>query len=1069
MKAIALLLFAATLSSAAPMKPVPLAGKWRFALDPNDYGIKAGPENWKFPDTIQLPGLVTAQGFGENPSFATEWTGDGWRYPDMFKEWQAPDNFKFPFFLQPPLHYVGPAWFQRDIEIPTDWSGKHVTLHFERVHWQSTVWLDGRKVGGSDSLGTPHDFDLGSPVPGRHVLTLRIDNRLAPVNVGPLSHSVTDHTQGNWNGAVGSMELRAAPAARITQVEILPELSTGKVKLRVHTDGAVGNPKATILVTGAYQGPGPDDVEFRAKAVGVSGPVTAYTLTIPNAHPWDEFNAHRYQIEIHLDLPEARHTVIRTIGFREIANNDGQLTINGRGAFLRGTLECAIFPRLGHPPTDVAVWKRIIGVCKAHGLNHMRFHSWCPPEAAFAAADQLGFYLQPEVSSWANQGAQVGSGRPLDAWIDTETDRMLRAYGHHPSFVMLAYGNEPSGPKHRQWLQQWVARWKAKDPLRLYTTGAGWPVMAGSDWHSSPNPRIQRWGEGLGSIINAQSPRTDFDWSEAVRKNPDAPVISHEIGQWCVYPNFKEIDKYTGYFKARNFEIFRETARRNGLLGQSEEFLSASGKWQALAYKHDIEAALRTPGFGGFQLLDLHDFPGQGTALIGVLDAFWEEKGYISPEEYGRFSGPVVPLAKMKKMVFTVGDTLEADLQLAHFGPEDFASLAPQWTLSHEGKPIASGKLPPRKLVAGNLHELGTISVPLADLPNPAKLTLTVGAAGHDWSNHWDVFVYPNSEASDLRPGTFDTTTSVDDTLAALEAGKSVLWLVPPNRIRDDLEHPLKIGFSPIFWNTAWTKWQPPHTLGLLTEPKHPALAAFPTDAHTNWQWWEIVTRSRPFILTEHADLRPIVQPIDDWFTNRKLGLVFEARVGKGKLLACGIDLATDLDSRPAARQLRASLEAYLAGPDFKPATTLDPADLEALLRPVPLLEKLGAKASASSAETGYEAAQAIDGNSRTLWHTEFSARQPDPPHDLILRFPEPVAIKAVLVTQRQDKNRNGQVKGLAILADDCEIARTYIPMHAKEHRIKLPAGTRTGRLSLSVFSAHAGPFAAFAEVDIVP
>ena len=1053
----------------AQTKTVPLAGEWRFALDPSDYGVKAGPDGWKFPDTLRLPGLVTAQGFGEKPTIETEWTGDGWRYPDMFREWQAPDNFKFPFFLQPPRHYVGPAWFQREIEIPAGWSGRHVTLVLERVHWQSTVWLDGARVGGSDSLGTPHEIGLGSPSPGPHVLTLRVDNRLAPVNVGPLSHSVTDHTQGNWNGVVGTMELRATPAARITRVEVLPEFSTRSVRLRVHTDGAAGNPKATILVTGHYLGPGPDDLVFGGKTVPVSGPVMDYTLTISDARPWDEFQPHLYQVEVHLDLPAARHTVARTVGFREVANRSGRLTINGRGAFLRGTLECAIFPRLGHPPTDVGAWKRIITICKAHGLNHMRFHSWCPPEAAFAAADELGFYLQPEVSSWANQGAQLGSGRPLDAWVETETGRMLRAYGHHPSFVMLAYGNEPSGPRHRQWLQEWVARWKAKDPLRLYTTGAGWPVMAGSDWHSSPHPRIQRWGEGLKSVINGQPPRTDFDWSDTVKAHSDAPVVSHEIGQWCVYPNFKEIDKYTGYFRARNFEIFRETARRNGLLGQAEEFLSASGKWQSLAYKHDIEAALRTPGFGGFQLLDLHDFPGQGTALVGVLDAFWDEKGYISPEEYRRFAGPVVPLARMEKMVLTTAETLQADLQLAHFGPEDFDSLSPRWTLSRDGKTVAKGTLPPRKLVAGELHDLGALSVPLADVPAPAKLTLTVDAAAHDWSNHWDLFVYPSHSTLNVQPSKFDIHSSLPDVLTALSAGKTVLWLVPPARVRDDPGHPLQIGFSPIFWNTAWTNWQPPHTLGILNDPEHPAFAKFPTDPHTNWQWWEIVTRSRPFLLTAHRDLRPIVQPIDDWFTNRKLGLVFEARVGNGQLLACGIDLTDDLESRPAARQLRASLEDYLASPEFKPATVLEPADLEALLRPVPLLEKLGAQASASSEERGYEADKAIDGNPGTMWHSAWSGGEVPPPHDFTLRFPEPVDLSAVLVTLRQDKNRNGHVKDLAILIDDRETARTHIPMHAKNHRIPLPAGTRSRQLTLRALSAHTGPFAAFAEVDIVP
>ena len=93
----------------------------------------------------------------------------------------------------------------------------------------------------------------------------------------------------------------------------------------------------------------------------------------------------------------------------------------------------------------------------------------------------------------------------------------------------------------------------------------------------------------------------------------------------------------------------------------ADSFLLASGKLQALCYKADIEAALRTKNFAGFQLLDLHDFPGQGSAIVGVLNPFWESKGYVTPQEYSEFCNSVVPLARMSKFVFNSGDTLKAD------------------------------------------------------------------------------------------------------------------------------------------------------------------------------------------------------------------------------------------------------------------------------------------------------------------------------------------------------------------------------------------------------------------------
>ena len=1107
-----LALLAAIAGSAMAEAPatLDLSGPWNLRLDPEDKGVA---ENWQalpaFPPPsahapslagqIALPGCLQAQGFGEKPSIDGPWTGMKWKHRDLFPEGQSPENFKTPFMLQPPRLYVGAAWYRREIEIPESWRGKRLSLHLERVHWQCTAWLDGKKLGFCDSLGTPHVFDIsksgGSPtvspsspsaldlghsnlaLPGRHTLTLRIDNRLSPVNPGPLSHSVTDATQGNWNGAVGRLELRAAPATRITRVDVFPKAATGVVRLRVHVAG-IGPGSKGVLIAGIRPHGAAKAKGISTDAVSAKAPFTDLDIAVPNVRPWDEFSPNLYDLDVHLDLPESRHTLTRTIGFRDLGTRDGRITINGRKTFLRGTLECCIFPLTGHPPTEIEPWRRIFRIAKSHGLNHMRFHSWCPPEAAFAAADEIGFYLQPEVSSWANGTAAVGSGRPLDKWLDTETGRMLRAYGHHPSFVMLAYGNEPGGKDHNQWLQGWVARWKKHDPLRLYTTACGWPVMPGSDWHSSPRPRIQGWGQGLGSIINSQPPGTDFDWSGFVQKHTDAPVVSHEIGQWCAYPNFDEIKKYTGYFKARNFELFRDQAQRHGLLPQAHDFLVASGKLQTLAYKHDIEAALRTPGFGGFQLLDLHDFPGQGTALVGVLDAFWDEKGYVTPKEYSRFCGPTVPLLRTKRFVLTEGEPIEAEAQLAHFGPEDLkgAMAECEWVLSDaKGREIASYAFPARDYPTGDLHKIGHVSIDpkfLRKVKAPAHVVVALRLPKAHIENSWDFFIFPKSEHPGAPPESpkVKTTSDLDEALAALDAGKSVLWLPPAARIRNDPKHPLRAGFSPIFWNTAWTNWQPPHTLGLLCDPAHPALAKFPTESHSNWQWWEIVTDSQPFILTGLRDIKPIVQPIDDWFTNRKLGLVFEARVGKGKLVACAADLTTNLATRPAARQLRASLLAYMAGDAFAPEPTLAPADIENLIKPPSVLQQSGAKATATSAEPGYPPAAAIDDDPATLWHTEFSKQKPGPPHDLVLAFPEPVSIGALLVTQRQDKNPNGQVRKVEILDQDGHsIAKAKIRRNASTQRISLPKTTRFEKLVFRVHSSYAGPFATLAELDVVP
>jgi len=912
---------------------IDLSGTWRFAADPLDHGAKATREQWRFPDSITLPGHVAAQGFGEKPSFDTKWTGDGWKYPDLFKEWQSPENFKMPFFLQPPLRYEGPAWFQREIDIPEDWKGKHGVLHLERVHWHSRVWVDGKLIGDANSLGCPHEFNLGELSPGKHELTLRIDNRIGDINPGPLSHSVTDHTQGNWNGVVGKIELRPEATRSITELRIEPSFSNKSVRLQVETNED-GPAKITARVR--YLGPLRDVFETAPATARFTGRRGEIVISIDcDPRPWNEFTPHLYQAEVLLESSAGSVTRRATFGFRDPGIVSGRLAINGQPIFLRGTLECCIFPLTGHPPTDVDSWRRIIRICKAHGLNHIRFHSWCPPEAAFTAADELGFYYQVEASTWPNQGAELGSGRPLDAWVEAETDRMIRAYGNHPSFLMMASGNEPAGGNHAKWLQDYVARWKKADSRRFWTTSANWTVMPGSDFHNPGEPRIQAWGQGLGSLINSQAPRTNFDWSEFVARHRGVPIVSHEIGQWCVYPNFDEIRKYKGWLKPKNFEIFRETARRNGLLGQAKEMLEASGKLQALCYKHDIEAALRTPGFGGYQLLDLRDFPGQGTALVGVLDPFWDEKGYVTPEQYASFSGPIVPLARLPQLVLTTADTVEGDYLLSHFGPVDLRQLTPTWVLRHGETTIARGHLPVCDVAAGDLHLLGKVSIPLASVPAPAKVTLTLGAEDQGFANEWNLFVFPADPEVDIGSG-ITVTRSLDEAIGVLDGGGTVLWNPRPSEIADDPSRPLVAGFSSIFWNTAWTEWQPPHTLGILCDPGHPALGKFPSDSHSDWQWWEIQKDARPFILTKHQNLKPIVQVIDDWVTNRKLGYVFEARVGTGRLIACGADITENLETRPVARQLRNSLIHYLKQAPMVEPESLSKDDLLKLAARIP-------------------------------------------------------------------------------------------------------------------------------------
>ncbi len=904
-----------------------LSGAWTVELDGERH-------------PIEIPGSLQHSRLGERVAVDTTWTGGifdrSYFTADEYAPYREAGNIKVPFWLQPETHFVGEARYERSFAFPEAWIGRRVVLELERPHWTTTVWMDGRRIGSNDSLSVPHHYDLGiCRDAGRHVISVAVDNTLDP-DVGENSHSVSDHTQGNWNGIVGHVRLRATALVWIEELDVFPVVAGRRVTVR----GRLGHAEGQLLPSTVHVSIG----TLRAgAAVKPEGTFSAVIDMAPSSGLWDEFSPTLHTLTASLDNSE---TTSVEFGFREAAADGRQLQINGRKLFLRGTLDCAAYPRTGHPPMGVEAWNRIFSVIKDHGLNHVRFHSWCPAEAAFVAADRAGLYLQVEVASWPNWSTTLGDGKPVDAWTDAETARIVRCYGNHPSFVMLCAGNEPGGDNHARWLAGWVTRQRAVDTRQLYSGGAGWPELPENDYHISPEPRIQHWGEGLRSRINASAPETRTDYRDFIRARP-VPVVSHEIGQWCAYPNLCEMPKYAGYLKPRNFEIFEASLARSGLAAQARDFLLASGKLQVACYKEEIESALRTPEMAGFQLLGLSDFPGQGTALVGVLDAFWEEKGYVSPAEFRRFCSSTVPLARLPKRVFTSDERLQVDVEVAHFGAESLAAVRPTWQLvGDNGSTVQSGSFDVTQIPIGAGTRLGRVDVSLATLAAPARYRFVVALDAKGIENDWDLWVFPAADDVNVAvPDGVAVVHALDaEAVRRLQAGDAVVLMIPSLQVAPDPGRgPVGLGFSSVFWNTAWTNGQPPHTLGVLCSPSHPALRAFPTDSWSNWQWWYPVSHGAAMILDGlPRDLTPIVQVIDDWFTNRKLALVFEARVGPGRLLVTSIDLgAAVLD--PVCRQLRASLLAYAASTDFRPEAEVT----------VEQIRSLGGQPRSAAGETG--------------------------------------------------------------------------------------------------------------------
>jgi hypothetical protein len=912
-------------------KSLSLAGDWKFRIDSLDQGLDQNWYNTGFDETIRLPGSMAENGKGNEVTVKTNWTGDivdkSWFTDKKYEKYRQPGNIKIPFWLKPVKYYKGAAWYQKEFELPSSWKDKNIVLYLERPHWESTLFVNGKKAGTRNSLATSHQYDISELlVPGKNRISIRIDNRVI-IPIGVNSHSISDHTQSDWNGIAGDISLKATSKVYISHADIYPDIAAKKAKVLLTLKNKSGSPfRGKMLVEAESFNSG---ITEKLKSIMVDVDMPSDSLTMEISYPvgnkvrlWSEFTPSLYKLSV--DLKGHRGDLIdqylQDFGMREFRTDQTHFTVNGQRIFLRGTLECCIFPLTGYPPTDLKSWHKVLETCKNYGLNTIRFHSWCPPEAAFEAADRLGMYLHIECSSWANQGTTIGDGGDIDRFIYAESDRIIAEYGNHPSFCMLAYGNEPAGNNQAEYLGKLLTYWKAKDGRRAYTSAAGWPFIPENDYNLSPEPRLQRWGEGLKSIINGQPPRTDFDYRDYVSRF-NIPVVSHEIGQWCVYPDFKEIAKYTGVMRATNFEIFRESLNENNMGGQAGDFLKASGKLQALCYKAEIEAALRTPGFGGFHLLQLHDFPGQGTALVGVLNAFFESKGYVTPEEFRMFCNQTVPLARMKKLIYKNNDTLKADIEISHFGEKPLIKPLITWSiLNDKGEPIHTDSFTKDIVEIGNCIPAGSIAYDLSGIDGARKLRLEIKIENTQYKNSWDFWVYPVKQ--EIINGKVLVTDRLDSKAeAVLKNGGSVLLLSFGN-VRKDKGAQVAIGFSSIFWNTAWTNNQPPHTLGLICDSRNPVFSKFPTENWSNWQWWDPVSHSQAMILNDFSpSLKPLIQPIDTWFENRRLALAFETRTGGGRLLTCSIDMKNIMDDRPVSKQLLISMLDYMNSQSFNPVT----------------------------------------------------------------------------------------------------------------------------------------------------
>lgn len=909
---------------------IPLEGNWGLQLDTAGAGIAPDWLTKSCTDSLFLPGTT-----------------------DMGKKGTYNTDMTLTTSLSREYVFEGKALYTKQVDIPEEWDGTSVRLVMERTK-PTTIWIDGKEVGANNDISAAQQYDLSSYLfPGTHTVAILVDNgkQAVPEKVYGSSHAYSASTQTNWNGIIGDFYLESVPLCGIDDIQLYPDVAkkvvTARVTLR-NPDKGAGKGILSFYAE-AWNTDKQHKTPVQTVEVDWTKPEQELELALGDkALLWSEFTPSLYRFSVSLKTDQSVDTEQATFGLRDFKTKGRQFTMNGKTTFLRGKHDACVFPLIAHTAMDVETWRHYFQVAKQYGINHYRFHSWCPPEACFEAADIEGIYLQPELPIWGN--IDIDDTELCD-YLLKEGRNLHRAYSNHASFVMFGLGNEMSG---EEGLAMLIQTFKKEDNRHIYSSGSNNYLgfkgkQANEDYFTTC--RVGREGDKQfntharasfsfadaydGGYLNHTYPNSEMDFSSA-NVLCDVPIISHETGQFQVYPNYEEIKKYTGVLKPRNFEIFKKRLEEAGMINLAYDFMMASGKWSALLYRADIEMNLRTPEWGGFQLLDLQDYPGQGSAYVGILDAFMESKGLIAPEEWRHFCSEVVPLFCTEKFCWTNDEALTGEVEIANYSESDLNSKQLSWTLTDSKQQVLDKGVLPLQVKQGELAKVGTLKPAIASVRKAEKVTLALSIDGTPYRNDYSLWIYPAADKEVAPSEDICVTDDLDAHLKYLTEGGKVLWFPSKDKHKDQTVGGL---FQTDYWNYRMFRTicenldRPvsPGTLGILTDPGHPALADFPTEFHTNWQWFPIIKQSYPMILDRLSDdYRPIVQVIDNVERNHKLGLLFEFKVGNGKLLVCMSDLKAVQD-KPEARQFYRSILEYMESSAFAPSYSLSAKDLQDL------------------------------------------------------------------------------------------------------------------------------------------
>ncbi|MGH9371720.1 MAG: glycoside hydrolase family 2 TIM barrel-domain containing protein, partial [Vicinamibacterales bacterium] len=738
---------------------------------------------------------------------------------------------------------------------------------------------------------------------------------------------------GNWGGIYGNVALEATEPTWIEQVYVRPDVAARTATFRVTVQSRERAPyTGEVRVSIATRHEGRAVVQ-----VAPGGHAEAdIEVSLPDARLWSPDEPHLYTAAITLNRGAREHDrVEERFGMRQLQTRGNVLLLNGQPLYLRGYGDDNVEVLTGFPPSSRAVYLERLRLARSFGFNAVRFHSMTPSEEFFHAADEAGLFVMAELPAAYTQYLL-----PHKDFLRQELQRVVLSYRNRPSLLSVAFGNE----FNLTWLETDSERKAFLETVAdfyrlaksLHPDGL---VLSNDGLIMKPTDLVSHFGRGL----------------------PDLPTVKHEFGNYyCSLPDISLIDKFVGLFEPEWLHVKRRWVEENGLSDLYPRYVRNSHRLQHLGRKYQIERVRQQPNVTGYHYWLIVDYPGgtgEGDSWEeGWFDYFWRPKG-ITPREGQEINAAVLPLidAGVHDRTLWSDATRQIGVTVSNYGDRALRDAPLSWTLVADGRTVAADSTR-ISVPTGAVNSVFSIGVGPLSAAGAQQLELEIQVNGTH-ANRWTFWSFPRNGllesagtpvASTVKwaginrmypfirqapaPTGADalliTPTLDDAALRHLRSGGRV-WLMAE---RGGIQPRTEVSFFPAAGGAMGTMVQ-----------DHPALQGFPHDGFGDLQFYNLMEGAAPFPLDSWpTSYQPIVGGIRTTagFLSKvknlsRVGYVFEARVGAGRLLVTTLRLREHFDEAyPEAIYLFDRFLRYASGGQFAPRTELNDDLLQALMPP---------------------------------------------------------------------------------------------------------------------------------------